>query len=114
MATSGTYGGTGGGNGRTNLSELALRNSTLTVFFNGDEEIGSPGARNQHTRNGSEHDAVMSFEGGGSPERDNASRPQWASLFADGLFEQVKAQSGQCRHQHNFRDGESLARKVSQ
>ena len=43
---------------------------TLTVFFNGDEEIGSPGARNQHTRNGAEHDAVMSFEGGGSPERD--------------------------------------------
>ena len=33
MATSGTNGGTGGGNGRTNLSELALRNSTLTVFF---------------------------------------------------------------------------------
>ena len=33
MATSGTRDGNGGGNGRTNLSELALRNSTLTVFF---------------------------------------------------------------------------------
>ena len=33
MATTGTNGDTGGGNGRTNLSELALRNSTLTVFF---------------------------------------------------------------------------------
>jgi glutamate carboxypeptidase len=43
---------------------------TLTVFFNPDEEIGSPGSRNQHTRNGAEHDAVMSFEGGGSPEAD--------------------------------------------
>ena len=43
---------------------------TLTVFFNGDEEIGSPGARNHHTRLGAEHDAVMSFEGGGSPEDD--------------------------------------------
>ena len=43
---------------------------TLTVFINGDEEIGSPGSRNHHTRNGAEHDAVMSFEGGGSPEAD--------------------------------------------
>ena len=53
------------------LKQMNYRDyGTLTVFFNGDEEIGSPGARNQHTRNGSEHDAVMSFEGGGSPERD--------------------------------------------
>jgi len=39
---------------------------TLTVFINADEEIGSPGARNHHTRLGAEHDAAMSFEGGGS------------------------------------------------
>ena len=43
---------------------------TLTVFINGDEEIGSPGSRNHHTRLGAEHDAVMSFEGGGNPEDD--------------------------------------------
>jgi glutamate carboxypeptidase len=43
---------------------------TVTVFINPDEEIGSPGARNHHTRLGAEHDAVMSFEGGGNPEDD--------------------------------------------
>jgi glutamate carboxypeptidase len=43
---------------------------TLTVFINADEEIGSPGSRNHHIRLGTEHDAVMSFEGGGSPQDD--------------------------------------------
>ena len=43
---------------------------TLTVFFNADEEIGSPGARLHHQRLGAEHDATMSFEGGGSPTED--------------------------------------------
>ena len=38
---------------------------TLTVFINGDEEIGSPASRNRITRLGGEHDATMSFEGGG-------------------------------------------------
>jgi glutamate carboxypeptidase len=42
----------------------------ITVFINPDEEIGSPGARNHHTRLGAEHDAVMSFEGGGRPDDD--------------------------------------------
>lgn len=36
---------------------------TLTVLINGDEEISSPGARSLITRMGSEHDAVLSFEG---------------------------------------------------
>ncbi|MFM9921614.1 M20/M25/M40 family metallo-hydrolase [Variovorax sp. H27-G14] len=36
---------------------------TLTVLINGDEEISSPGARALITRMGTEHDAVMSFEG---------------------------------------------------
>jgi glutamate carboxypeptidase len=44
--------------------------ATLTVFINADEEIGSPGSRNHHIRLGAEHDAVMSFEGGGSPQDD--------------------------------------------
>ena len=43
---------------------------TLTVFINADEEIGSPGSRNTHTRLGAEHDAVMSFEGGGNEKDD--------------------------------------------
>ena len=43
---------------------------TLTVFINADEEIGSPGSRNHHIRMGAEHDATMSFEGGGSPQDD--------------------------------------------
>jgi len=43
---------------------------TLTVFINGDEEIGSPGSRNHHTRLGAQHDAVMSFEGGGGQNDD--------------------------------------------
>lgn len=38
---------------------------TLTVLINGDEEISSPGSRSTITRLGAEHDAVLSFEGGG-------------------------------------------------
>ncbi|WP_427185261.1 M20/M25/M40 family metallo-hydrolase [Bordetella bronchialis] len=39
---------------------------TLTVLFNGDEEISSPGARSTITRVAADQDAVFSFEGGGS------------------------------------------------
>lgn len=39
---------------------------TLTVLVNPDEEISSPGHRALITRLGAEHDATMSFEGGGS------------------------------------------------
>lgn len=39
---------------------------TITVLVNGDEEISTPGHRALITRLGAEHDAVMSFEGGGS------------------------------------------------
>jgi glutamate carboxypeptidase len=42
---------------------------TLTVFFNGDEEIGSPASRNHHTRNGAAHDVVMSFAGAGGNDQ---------------------------------------------
>ncbi len=44
---------------------------TLTVLINGDEEISSPGSRQLITRLGGEHDAVLSFEGGGGPQVDN-------------------------------------------
>jgi glutamate carboxypeptidase len=53
------------------LNALKFRDyGTLTVFVNADEEIGSPGSRNHHIRLGQQHDAVMSFEGGGSPQDD--------------------------------------------
>lgn len=41
---------------------------TLTVLINGDEEVSSPGSRHMITKLGGEHDAVLSFEGGGSPQ----------------------------------------------
>jgi glutamate carboxypeptidase len=43
---------------------------TLTVLINGDEEISSPGSRFLIEKLGREHDAVMSFEGGGGPKVD--------------------------------------------
>jgi glutamate carboxypeptidase len=43
---------------------------TLTVLINGDEEVSTPGHRALITRLGAEHDAVMSFEGGGGPTID--------------------------------------------
>lgn len=43
---------------------------SVTVLINGDEEIGSRGSRSLITRLGAEHDAVMSFEFGGSPKTD--------------------------------------------
>jgi glutamate carboxypeptidase len=50
------------------LNAMKFRDyGVLTVLINADEEIGSPGSRNLITRLGSEHDAVLSFEGGGFP-----------------------------------------------
>jgi glutamate carboxypeptidase len=43
---------------------------TITVLINGDEEVSSPGSRHLITRMGGEHDAVLSFEGGGGPQVD--------------------------------------------
>lgn len=43
---------------------------TLTVLINGDEEISSPGSRFLIEKLGREHDAVLSFEGGGGPKVD--------------------------------------------
>ena len=40
---------------------------TVTVMVNADEEISSVGSRNIIVRAGAEHDAVLSFEGGGFP-----------------------------------------------
>ncbi|MEQ1776781.1 MAG: glutamate carboxypeptidase, partial [Burkholderiales bacterium] len=43
---------------------------TLTVLINADEEVSSPGSRFLITKLGTEHDAVLSFEGGGGPTVD--------------------------------------------
>jgi glutamate carboxypeptidase len=48
------------------LNALDFRKyGTLTVLINGDEEISSPGSRALIARLGSEHDVVISCEGGG-------------------------------------------------
>jgi glutamate carboxypeptidase len=53
------------------LRSLNFRDyGTLTVLINGDEEISSPGSRFLIDKLGREHDAVLSFEGGGSPQVD--------------------------------------------
>jgi glutamate carboxypeptidase len=50
------------------LNALEFRGyGVVTVLINADEEIGSVGSRNIVTRLGAEHDAVLSFEGGGFP-----------------------------------------------
>jgi glutamate carboxypeptidase len=53
------------------LRDLAFDEyGTLTVLVNPDEEISSPGHRALITKMGSEHDATMSFEGGGGAKLD--------------------------------------------
>ncbi|HYC44459.1 MAG TPA: glutamate carboxypeptidase [Burkholderiales bacterium] len=53
------------------LNAMSFRDyGTLTVLVNADEEISSPGTRAVITRLGAEHDAVLSFEGGGGPKTD--------------------------------------------
>lgn len=53
------------------LKEMQFRDyGTLTVLINADEEVSSPGSRFLITKTGGEHDAVMSFEGGGGPNTD--------------------------------------------
>lgn len=55
----------------TVLNAMNFRDyGTLTVLINGDEEISSPGSRHLITKMGAEHDAVLSFEGGGGPTAD--------------------------------------------
>ena len=45
------------------LKQVGFREyGTLTVLFNGDEEISTPGARNMMSKLGAEHDVTMSFE----------------------------------------------------
>jgi len=61
---------------------------TLTVLINGDEEISSPGWRSTITRVAAEHDAVFSFEGGGT---DGSLRLATSGIGAAYLTVQGKA-----------------------
>jgi glutamate carboxypeptidase len=65
---------------------------TVTVLINGDEEINSPASRNVITRLGAEHDAVMSFEGGGNPKVDRL------RLATSGIMQAVLTVRGRASH----------------
>lgn len=65
---------------------------TITVMINGDEEINSPASRNVITRLGAEHDAVMSFEGGGNPQEDRL------RLATSGIAQAVLTVRGRASH----------------
>jgi glutamate carboxypeptidase len=53
------------------LKSLDFRDyGTLTVLVNGDEEVSSAGSRFLFEKLGGEHDAVLSYEGGGGPQSD--------------------------------------------
>ena len=65
---------------------------TITVLINGDEEINSPASRNVITRLGAEHDAVMSFEGGGNPEEDRV------RLATSGIAQAILTVRGRASH----------------
>jgi len=62
---------------------------TLTVLINPDEEISSPGHRAVITRMGAEHDATMSFEGGGG----NADQVRLATACIAGATIKVKGRA---------------------
>lgn len=54
----------------TMLNSMNFRDyGTITVLVTGDEEVGSPASRHILTRLGAEHDATLSFEGGGTPQQ---------------------------------------------
>ena len=65
---------------------------TLTVLVNGDEEISSAGSRKTITRLGAEHDAVLSFEGGGGPRTDQV------RLATSGIGAATLTVKGQASH----------------
>ncbi|OWQ86125.1 glutamate carboxypeptidase [Roseateles terrae] len=63
----------------------------ITVLINGDEEISSPASRHRITQLGSEHDVVMSFEGGGGPDGPDTLRLATSGIGAATLM--VKGRS---------------------
>jgi glutamate carboxypeptidase len=72
------------------LKALGFREyGTLTVLINGDEEVSSPGARAQLTRNGAEHDATLSFEA----TRVNSDKLSLATSGIGGVILRVKGKA---------------------
>ena len=71
------------------LNALDFRDyGTITVFFNGDEEIGAPASRKHLTRLGAEHDAVISIDTGGG----------YLALASVGVGQAVLTARGRARH----------------
>ena len=62
---------------------------TLTVLINGDEEVSSPGARAEITKNGAAHDVTMSFEG----TRVNSDKLSLATSGIGGVIIKVKGKA---------------------
>jgi len=72
------------------LNALQFRDyGTLTVLINGDEEVSSPGARAEITRNGAAHDVTMSFEG----TRVNSDKLSLATSGIGGVIIKVKGKA---------------------
>ncbi|SEK81527.1 glutamate carboxypeptidase [Roseateles sp. YR242] len=65
----------------------------ITVLINGDEEISSPASRHRITQLGGEHDAVLSFEGGGGPEG-----PDILRLATSGIGAATLSVKGRASH----------------
>ncbi|MET0209242.1 MAG: glutamate carboxypeptidase [Burkholderiaceae bacterium] len=63
----------------------------ITVLINGDEEISSPASRHTITRLGGEHDAVLSFEGGGAPAGPDTLRLATSGIAAATLLVKGRA-----------------------
>ncbi len=83
----------------TMLHALNFRDyGTLTVLITADEEIGSPGSRHLLTKLGAEHDATLSFEGGGPPGNDNVSLATSGSANAIITVRGRAAHSGSAPH----------------
>ncbi len=57
----------------------------ITVLINGDEEISSPASRQLLTQLGAQHDAVLSFEGGGGPAGPDTLRLATSGIAAANL-----------------------------
>ena len=72
------------------LNALQFRDyGTLTVLINGDEEVSSPGARAEITKNGAAHDVTMSFEG----TRVNSDKLSLATSGIGGVIIKVKGKA---------------------
>ena len=72
------------------LNALQFRDyGTLTVLINGDEEVSSPGARAEITKNGAAHDVTLSFEG----TRVNSDKLSLATSGIGGVIIKVKGKA---------------------